>query len=467
MSMALSPFASKFNCAVIRPLASAALIFFAFALQIVLAQRARREAADKGPRATGLIELAPGGKAHLIPITIMVDGKFYDAAAYKGTPVPMALEFGTVYEAEQSGVSQGLFTVKTAFSGATEWRGEGTWQSEAEIQAEAAKKKAREAAKPAKKNDDQDAPPVLRRAGPDKSGPDKGKTPGPEPAGTTPAAGPKPSSGSAPIAAASPPVSAPASMSSPTFDSDEADPDRPHLRRGKAPSEAIPRSVSQAAEKPKTPVQTEAKGATLNAAGGTSSSGVVIIPAVSDADGPEPRPYTYALKPDEERQFRTKMLALAAVEVNARAKLLAPERTKAPASRTTTRKGKAPEPTFEDVQLRVFDLSNSNEPVLVLTAKASLPASKAAPDKTPPISHLLTLVAREDIYGELHKALANMTDREHLDVLPRLELIDAVDVDGDGRGELLFRQVSDTGSGYVVYRVIGNKLWPLYQSPIG
>ena len=60
-----------------------------------------------------------------------------------------------------------------------------------------------------------------------------------------------------------------------------------------------------------------------------------------------------------------------------------------------------------------------------------------------------------------------MTDTEHLDVIPRLELIDAVDVDGDGRGELLFREVSDAGSAFVVYRVIGDHLYPLFQGAPG
>jgi len=42
-------------------------------------------------------------------------------------------------------------------------------------------------------------------------------------------------------------------------------------------------------------------------------------------------------------------------------------------------------------------------------------------------------------------------------------LIDAVDVDGDGRGELLFREVSDVGSAYVVYRVTPDQLWTLFE----
>jgi hypothetical protein len=87
-------------------------------------------------------------------------------------------------------------------------------------------------------------------------------------------------------------------------------------------------------------------------------------------------------------------------------------------------------------------------------------ASSGLQSKTP-------FVAREDVNGEFHKALANVTDALHLDVIPQLELIDAVDVDGDSRGELLFRQVSDAGSAFVVYRVIGDRLYPLFQGVPG
>jgi hypothetical protein len=47
---------------------------------------------------------------------------------------------------------------------------------------------------------------------------------------------------------------------------------------------------------------------------------------------------------------------------------------------------------------------------------------------------------------------------------PRLDLVDAVDADGDGRGELLFRQTSDVSTGWIVYRATADKLWPLYDS---
>src|SRR5207253_4074537 len=79
--------------------------------QATIAQYGRKPAASKGPRALGLVQLFPNGKAHLIPVAITVDGKFFDAGSYKGSPVPMALDFGVVYEGFRAGVSQGIFTI--------------------------------------------------------------------------------------------------------------------------------------------------------------------------------------------------------------------------------------------------------------------------------------------------------------------------------------------------------------------
>ena len=404
-------------------------------LTILFAQIAKRRPADKGPRALGLIELAANGKAHLVPVTIMINGRFYDAGVYKADPVPMALQSETVYEGLKSGVSQGLFTVSGAIPSKTGWIGDGKWRSRADIETEKVKGKA-EAAKRA-----QSAPPPEQEIG----GPPRLKrvpelpAPNPPPQTQTPPASSKPSSTSA---GSTPPSAKPsASEQQPTSSSASMeDANRPLLRH-QAPSETAHEQTKEGGDN-------EPLKGPLN-----------FISAISDADGPEPRPYPYQMKPDEEQAFLKKMLAMAANEVRDRASHLSQESSEKPT--VGTRKSKAASlPEFHDTELRVFDLSTSNEPVLILMAQAKL---SSAPD----LDFILTLVARQDIYGDLHKVFAQTTDDKHLDVLPRYHLIDAVDVDGDGVGELLFRESWDSGTAFSVYRVIGDQLWPLFEGKPG
>lgn len=390
----------------------------------VSGQIAKRRPADKGPRALGLLELATNGKAHLVPVTIMVGGKFYDAGAYKADPVPMALQPETVYEALKSGVSQGLFTVSGAAHGQEGWFGDGKWRSTAEIEAEKARAKA-DAEKKAQK-----APPPEQQAGAPpklKRGPESTSQTSPQPA---PAPNPTP-----------PPKSEstnPAQNSSGSASVDDSN--RPVLRR-QPPSETAHEQTKSGidAEPLKGPIQ--------------------FIPAVSDAAGAEPRSYAYPMRPEDEPGLLKKMLSMAGDEVTARG-----QQSSASAGETKpkTHTGRAAEaPQFHGIQMHIFDLSNSNEAVLVLTANATL--GNGSGD----LEYMTVMVARQDIYGDLHKVFAQTTDSKHLDVLPKYELIDAVDADGDGRGELLFRLTSETGSAFNIYRVIGDKLWPLFEGKPG
>ena len=75
----------------------------------------------------GLIQLTANGKGRLIPVAIMVDDKFYDAGSYKASPIPMALDFGVVYEAFRTGTSQGMFTITQPGQLLHSWIAEGTW----------------------------------------------------------------------------------------------------------------------------------------------------------------------------------------------------------------------------------------------------------------------------------------------------------------------------------------------------
>ena len=118
------------------------------------------------------------------------------------------------------------------------------------------------------------------------------------------------------------------------------------------------------------------------------------------------------------------------------------------------------------MQMVAYDVWGSNQPVLILSAQAHMPPA-AGSDTSPSSSDMtywVVLVAYPDIYHNLHKLYSGITDKFHLDMTPRLELIDAVDADGDGRGELLFRETSDIGTGWAIYRVTADKLWKMFDS---
>jgi hypothetical protein len=461
----------------------------------------------KGPRAIGLLQMNQSGKGSLIPIAIQVDGKFYDASVYKAEPVPMALEPGTVYEVEQTGSSMGLFTVNGALHGTeretlSKWTGTGSYYANGT-----------EAAKTTRKAEnvpvgiavgDSDAPPRLTRgssksaetskasapdskspaasgsadkpadSGKDDSGKDKDKQPAAKAPETPAAATPSSSSGEKSSDQKTPETKASEQKTSDQKASDQKSSDakpsdlkaenyyRPTLRRGKPAQSAPPDEIDPKTGKPES--QSPVTGP------------IKFIPAISDDGGPEPKSYKFYWKTGEEDERRTQMLALAADELRAYTTALAknsipakPAPAKTTAAKTLATKSAAQRktakplpPDFQNVQFNAFDVWGNNQPVMILTAEARPAIAQGA--TTAPETYSITLVARADIYGNLRKVYAGVTDKFHLDVTPKMELIDAVDADGDGRGELLFRQTTDNGSGYVIYRPTADKLWKMFDN---
>jgi len=381
---------------------------------------------SKGPRAVAILEFDDKNRVHLIPITIMLDGEFYDASAYKASPVPMALETETVYEGLKTGVSQGFFTINRSHEVLGIWVGEGKWEP-------AGLKKAEKKKAPLEPVEEVEGPPVLKRGAADKSA-DKPKTGENTPPVKLPGPAPTEPSPDSSISVGG--------MPKPKVTEAPSEPDeRPVLRRG-APENPI-----------ETPEVSDSRG--------TSAWKVVTtIAAVSDAHDKTPHSYHYLLPPQAEADDRDKVLALAAKEFKTRtgASTVTPLKVPTRSSKSATT---AAQPNFENVNFETFDPSTNNEPVFVLSADVKEAKSKA--NNGLEIQHHVVLVVRQDIYNELHVIFSQISDPQHMDSQPRYDLIDLVDADGDGYGELLFRRTYDSGRAYSVYRVIGNQLWPLFE----
>ena len=187
----------------------AILALVALAASVSVAQSRKKE---KGPRALAVVEMPADGKSkpRLIPITILVDGRFWDASIYRADPRPMALDPGNVYEVERSGKPVGFFTVGDALQAKDRWIGLGDYKPESEKPPAAAK-----SAKPRSAEDDER--PVLHKR---------------QSATAEPEAPPAPQS--------SPPAAAPAPPPPPPDD-----PNRPVLRRGKPKPQPQPQPKSR------------------------------------------------------------------------------------------------------------------------------------------------------------------------------------------------------------------------------
>jgi hypothetical protein len=477
----------------------------------------------KEPRAVGILELNSSGKGTLVPVAILIDGKFYDASAYKADPVPMALESGTVYEAEESGDSEGLFTINGALhsksaASANPWVGTGTYLPKG---AEAPKTTRKAEDVPVGLGNSGDEPPRLTRKNASKpaTGSDGGsaggsssgsansgsseKTSGTASTSSQPASGSSTGSSSGQGAAkganapaadkaadssgkpatpagqtgadkgANPPAAngAAGQTSSGQTSAGQASPGqgsgdyyRPQLRRGKPTAAAPPDEADEVSAAKK-----DGKADTGAASSGARAGSLRMVAAISDEAGPDPQSYKFFWKSGEEEERRNQMLAAAGDEVRAYVAALAKNqisaRPVAPKAVAGSHKAQAKQaqPVFENIQFHGFDVWLTDQPVMILSAEAHIPAAPGAPAAAiEPYS--VTLVARTDIYGNLRKLYSGVTDKFHLDVTPRLELIDAVDADGDGRAELLFHETTDAGGGYVIYRATPDKLWKMFDS---
>jgi hypothetical protein len=381
----------------------------------------------------------------LVPVSLFDGANLQDGGLYLARPVPLALDSGTEYEVEGSGRPQGWFDIDGAREIGDDWFGFGDWKP----YVPPPPKKLHPSRNPPTvvrdKSGDDDKPHFVRRdqssgsgsaggtggtgsASPDKSS-DKAQAPAAPVDPDRPKLRRRPEESSTPKQQA---ASAPA----PESPSRSADPDRPRLSHG------IPADLKN---QPKplelTPV---AMGQTV----AVSDSGSVGTQSFA-FDWGSPQDAANAQK-ELEAQAMQLLLAQTSPAASASTPAMPTETAhhsaahRPPPPKAAQRKKAKPlEPaaTLTDVHFNAFALTYGSGATLVLTAHESSGTRSIA------------VIALQDIYGKIQVLWHSVTDDTHLDVTPRMKLVDAVDPRGDGRANLLFEQRNDTDRRFVLYAV--------------
>jgi hypothetical protein len=341
--------------------------------------------------------------SRIIPISVFDGEQYQPGGLYLAKPEPLALEPGTEYVLQDAGIARGLFDINTAQDVDGYWFGYGSWKPMAPPPKKAKPKQGR------------NMPQVVTDAGNDRPH-FKGRD----------------SSGSS-----TPTDSAPAANTSsadagaPEVALGGADPDRPHMAHG----QQTPKDDIQPAQLTGVP------------------SGLQQMIAVSDAGEGEAHPFVYLWSDPADADKMKEQMEIAAANAIAAtappAKTTPKPRTATTAAqrrRAATTAATAPKPVFTNERFKAYELTYSGGATLVFTGETTDHAGKVK---------YVTLIAQPDFNGVPKVLFKSVTDDDHLDVTPRMRLVDAVDAKADNRGDLVFELRSHRDREFVIYRISG------------
>jgi hypothetical protein len=422
--------------------------------------------------------------SRLIPIAVW-DGETYQPGGlYMAQPVPLTVESGTQYELEVAGMPKGLFDVKAAADVSGSWIAIGAFQKPPSPKASKlrASRNAPQVVHDANYNDDK--PHFAHR--PTDSGSSTTGSSGSGNAGssappvdpdrptlhkrTDAGSGNSGGSGSSSSDSGSSASSNSGSSSAPAIDPDrptlhkhtesnssdngapvsattDADPDRPRLRRGR-PENLESLDVPSDVEIAKLSGQPE---------------DLKHMIAVSDAKTREPHNFVYSWSdPESEKKMQTALEdmaknllagkpltpAISSHPAPAKRATTAAATTKATTRTTVHRAAKKPAPPplpdLADEQFKAYELTFGGGATLVFSAKSTMPDGKVK---------YVTLIAQPDFNGVPQVIFKQVTSEGQLDVIPRMQLVDAVDTEASNRGDLIFELAGEKDRQYAIYRV--------------
>jgi hypothetical protein len=175
--------------------------------------------------------------------------------------------------------------------------------------------------------------------------------------------------------------------------------------------------------------------------------------AVSDASDREAHPFVYLWADQGDAAKMKEQMEIAAGNAIAAA---APPAKSTPKSRThtaatTTPRRKTsttpptpPKPVFTNEQFKAYELTFSGGATLVFSGETQDHAGK---------TKYVTLIAQPDFNGVPKVLFKTVTDDDHLDVTPKMRLVDAVDAKASNRGDLVFELRTNRDREFVIYRI--------------
>ncbi len=450
--------------------------------------------------------------SRLVPVAVFDGEQLNDGTIYLNRPEPLALSGGTEYELQTDGKASGLFDVFGAGFVNGAWQGFGVWRPLSAADAAQAAGAFNTSSLYAPVDVPDDEHPVLKRKHPKGTDTDDASPRNSGASSTADASASKvpeePSDPDRPTlkrktsdttAKNGAGVGADTS-SKPTADTD---PDRPTIRRNRHtdPESAGPSNVAPDPDRPRLkhgkPADLTEESPRL--VGNPPSMQQVV--AVSDARSKTEHPWKYSwANPADETKMKVALEALArtALGLDLPQAPAKPVRKTLPGKKSLRPADPPPLAPLADEQFKVFELTYGSSATMVLTASTPKPAvntvAENAPDpmggppvikrgkpaqsstsaapapQTKPESHkpppqkFVTLVAQPDLYGGVMVVYKSVTDSDHLDEKPRMTLVDAVDAEGDNRGELLFELRGSSQRQFAMFRVMRGSAEQLFAT---
>ena len=424
-------------------------------------QIAKKDKDAPGLRSVAVLEwTGDEGKpktSRLVPISVFDGQALQDGGVYLARPQPLAVASQVEYELEKNGAPVGLYDIRSAGQEQGSWVGYGSWKPLPSAKSAAPKPILDDGF------DANDDKPVLHRKHKSSSDSSSSGTPAAPSDPDRPTLHKKQGADDSTSSASTKPTSGTSSSGTPA----SSDPDRPTLHK-KTQSDAAGGAGSDAGS----PVLHKGRDAASDGEhvaaddpdrphlmrGKPTSSGVDVLPslmglptemhqavAVSDVKSRPEHEWKYAwANSDDESKMKEDM-----EEIARRALGLTPppppRATRASAKAHAKPAPPAEPPALVDEKFRVFELAYGSGATMVLSAHTDGPAKQ---------QKYITLIAQPDLYGKALVLLKNVTDGEHLDETPRMQLVDAVDALADNRGELLFELRGATQRQFALYRVL-------------